>query len=308
MKLKEISDKEMKLNKNYNFFNFSRQKPPKKYSFIFVCQKGEIEIQSLLLVASLKLFLKVNHELIAAIPGPKDFFRKPDDITLHFMKRMGVKLYYFENDFVKEGKKSNHYLIANKIFALKANIDSDSEKIIFLDSDILCIKNFYNSPAFILPFNAILAGPASKISADFDLKKCYEFLGLKIPNIRINNKNLQDLYFPPYFSSGFIGINPEFSDQLSSIWLDFFRRIDYSNFLTNPYFTDELTLGIAIQKMNIPFNILNDSLSKKEFFHYCEPKMIAFKKDFRLLVRSFILYHPEIKELISRDNKWSGLF
>jgi hypothetical protein len=287
-------------------FNLSKIKPIKSYSFVFVCQKGELEIESLLLAASLKRFVKTDYELIAAIPGPEDFFGKPSDLTLDLLKEIGVKFFHFQNEFVKKGKTELHYLIANKIHALKAPINS--EKLIFLDSDNLCCENFYGDPCFLIPVNISLAGHfSSKFSESF-LKKSFEVCLLDIPNIRFRIEGSEDLYLPPYFSSGFVAVDSKFVNTFSDIWIEAFKKIDKNNILKNPYFCDEVSLSIIINQINVPFSILGKEYRENKFFHYVEPFKIKMEIDKLRLVKSLLVDYPKIRKLMNQSPRWKVLF
>ena len=117
-----------------------------KYCFVFVCQQGELEIKSMLLAASLKENLRCNYELIAAIPQPESRWGKISENTEKLIKKLGIRKVEIENQI------DLNYPIGNKVSCF--GIESGADKIIFLDSDILCVRNFNPEKYLIHSFNA----------------------------------------------------------------------------------------------------------------------------------------------------------
>ena len=106
-----------------------------KYCFVFICQKGHLEIESVLLAASLKRNLKCEYELIAAIPTFDDKLEKPEEFTINILHDLGVRTVYFTNNLLAKYPIKVAYLMTNKFYCL--TITNDANKLIFLDSDIL---------------------------------------------------------------------------------------------------------------------------------------------------------------------------
>jgi len=289
-------------------FDFSGKAPIEKFAFVFVCQKGKLEIMSCLLAASLKKFVKVDFEMIVAVPGPESFFTKPQKQTLDFLGKLGCKFFYFENDFVKQGKIDAHYLLANKIFALGA--PARASKIIFLDSDQLCCKDFFGDPVFFLPFSAILSNHSS--SADLALKAedVYVAAGLEIPKIRFKMPyapagEQKEIFLPPHFFSGFVAIDANLAPILKDFWLESFMSISEKKFLTGNYFSEEIALSMAVQKMKVPFSIMGFEWKYEKFFVYHETCRIKERVGLQNLVRLLFNENPELKKIARSDVIWA---
>jgi hypothetical protein len=105
-----------------------------KWSFVFVCQAGELEIKSMLLATSLQRFLRCNYELVAAIPQPTSQWGQISASTQALMQTLGVRSVPITNSI------DLNYPIGNKVACL--GIESSADKIVFLDSDILCLREF----------------------------------------------------------------------------------------------------------------------------------------------------------------------
>jgi len=135
-------------------------------TFIFVCQSGLIECQSLLLAMSLRRYTK-NEEIIAAWPKQ---FGDLHPFTVRILKKLDVKIMEMHNDF------DPVYPCGNKIFA--ANLPAQGDQVVFLDSDLICMRS---------PRNELTEHPATAISTGrFDVithkewRSCHEALGLEM--------------------------------------------------------------------------------------------------------------------------------
>ena len=138
--------------------------PVKKYAFVFVCHKGRLEVESLLMVASLKRFLRCDYELIAAIPTPESIFGEPSETTLNLLKKMGVRFEKVHNGFIEEViskdpdidlTDNKTLFLVNKAYALQ--IETSADKIIFIDSDMIFYKEFCEDISFSMPFISTIA-------------------------------------------------------------------------------------------------------------------------------------------------------
>src|SRR6266498_3081084 len=103
--------------------DMSQRKSP-SYCFVFVCQEGELTIQSLLLAASLKQFLRCDHELVAAVPGPVDRWGTPPVAALAMLRELGVRMVSITNPL------DDDYPIGNKLACL--DVETQADKVVFL--------------------------------------------------------------------------------------------------------------------------------------------------------------------------------
>ena len=97
-----------------------------RYCFVFVCQQGELELKALLLAASLRRFLSVEHELAAALPQPESQWGCPSERTLALLAGWGVRTLPITNPFGQD------YPIGNKLACRNRN----RRDKMFLDSDM----------------------------------------------------------------------------------------------------------------------------------------------------------------------------
>lgn len=124
-----------------------------KYCFIFVCQQGSLELESMLLAASLKRYLRCDYECVAAIPQPATQWGTVSEDTLVFMHDLGVRTVPITN------RINENYPVGNKVACL--GIDTPADKLIFLDSDILCGQEFSPDTIVPIPSSIFRAAPES---------------------------------------------------------------------------------------------------------------------------------------------------
>ncbi|MBU1683416.1 hypothetical protein KJ742_05725 [Patescibacteria group bacterium] len=294
-------------------------KPIKKYAFVFVCQEGPLEIEALFLAASLKRFLKCDYELIAAIPRPESIFGKPSEITLNLLKEMGVEIGYIYNDIVAKNpnidfKKHRVWLMTNKLFAIKlANkLATSADKIIFLDSDMLLHKKFTGDICFSIPFNARLVPMGATMWFDGKWDQFFQLAGATMPPLRIkrtkNNDNQPSCnYIPPSFNAGFIGLHNNLVNEFSAEWIKCFNKIISQDLIDNTYFLEEITWGITMHKMQMPYNILNIDYPNLPFFHYAPKSKLKNNNKMINLMQSILKEYPSIKKIINNNHNWQFL-
>jgi hypothetical protein len=124
---------------------------PESYMFVFVCHGGRLEIESLLLLASLNQHLRLPAEIVAAIPTESEMLPAPDQSTIARLIEMGVRIESFSNDLLdSDSTNSRWYLrMANKIYCLR--VETSADKIIFVDSDRLLLSDYEPTIEWSIP-------------------------------------------------------------------------------------------------------------------------------------------------------------
>lgn len=273
-----------------------------KYSFVFICQQGELEIKSMLLAASLKENLKCDYELVAAIPQPESRWGKISATSEKLLKQLGVKKVFIENQI------DLNYPIGNKISCL--GIETDADKIIFLDSDILCVNEFNPENFLINSFNAKPADlPTFK-----NWKPVYNLFNLDLPTERfISTTSKEKMY--PYFNAGMIAVDnkKEFSEQ----WIECCKKIDESkNILNKRPWLDQIGLPIVLKKLNWDYGVLDERFNfpahqKKMpeeipfLCHYHFPHIISEEKRLLYIIDKLTRKYPLLLELTVGSSQWN---
>ena len=186
-----------------------------KYCFVFVCQQGPLEIKSALLAASLRRNLRCDYELVAAVPGPASKWGEPAAETYDFLGTLGVRVFPIENIV------SDDYPIGNKVSCLA--VDSAADKVVFLDSDILCTREFFHEDRFRVPFNAKPADSNTFTRNDEVWRYVYQKFGLPLPEQRVIATFSREVGLP-YFNAGYIAV--EGGSDLAADWAEVCRQID----------------------------------------------------------------------------------
>ncbi|MEO0535929.1 MAG: hypothetical protein AAF215_18900 [Cyanobacteria bacterium P01_A01_bin.123] len=274
------------------------------YAFVFVCQQHALEGMALLLAASLKRFLKCTYELIAAIPLPEKTWGKPSVKTLKILQKMGVRVEYIENPIIIQKKGDQ---LTNKIYCLQ--IPTQMDKLVFLDSDLLCLQEFGHEPRFRNQFNA---APTFRATGR-NWEKVYQIFGLSSPQNTMKTLFSNELQ-PPYFNSGFVAVNADLAQDLYQEWLNCFHQIDRSNVMQdNPYFREQVSLSVAVIKMGLSYDVLDQNYnywvkyeplkesSLPYFLHHTWPYPPTYDQPFlKHLIRSLVDEYPGIYEFVAR--------
>jgi len=290
-----------------DFTDLSACKPIKTYAFVFVCQKGKLEIGSLLLAASLKRFLKCEYELIAAIPTPTDLMGKPSDVTINLLEKMGVRITHIRNEIVSKDHCKKYHLITNKMYCLRIPITAD--KLIFVDSDILCRRDFFGDQRFSIPFNARMVAFGGTRHFEGKWYKFFEALNVRMPNIRMRVEGQEAInYVPPCFNSGFVSITTDLAPKLADYWFECWRTIEEKGLVAEyPYHIGQFALAVAISKMNIPYEILDRAWLYQYFFIYHKTTTIQESREMNTLVKELVKEYPEILTLVKAIPDWQFL-
>ena len=282
-----------------------------KYSFVFICQQGELEIKAMLLATSLKRYLRCDYELVAAIPQPASRWGTISENTQTLMQTLGIRSVPITNDI------DENYPIGNKVACL--GIETSADKIIFLDSDILCLHEFS-----IFDKNKKLRGifdaPFSAKPADLmtftDWQRVYDLFQLPLPKRRILSSTSGQLMLP-YFNAGVIAVQNGL--KFGQVWEWCCRVIDAEPSITNKRpWLDQIALPVAIQKLTLNYQCLDERFNYPAHLkplpdslpflcHYHWPSIIRREPRLNQLVVELIKDYPILKQQLLKDQKWAQL-
>jgi len=281
----------------------------KQYSFVFVCQQGDMELQALLLAASLRRHLSDDHEIVAAIPSPFDIWGTVSPITIQILEELNVRQVTITN------KISGHYGVGNKLSCLTV-ATSGCQKIL-LDSDILCLRNFIHNEAF--------AGHISAKPADVDTlgrttiswAPLYRHFGLELPKDKVTTTVSKQAVLP-YFNAGVVAVSAD--NEFGKVWIDTciqLRQLDKK--MQDLFWLDQIALPIAARRLGLTIESLDEHynyplhfkpISQDDlplFVHYHNPHTIGKSGIVCELVQSLARRHQGVYELARAHPNWMAL-
>ncbi len=277
-----------------------------KFCFVFICQKGELELKSMLLATSLRENIRGDYELVAAVPEPKSKWGEISAVTKKMIKQLDIRIENIRNEV------DINYPIGNKVSCFKVKTNAD--KIIFLDSDIICMKPFLPKEHFNEQF---CAKPVDKHWFN-EWKHVYELFEIPYPKERFET-TIDKKKILPYFNAGLIVVdnNIKFSEE----WIKCCKIIDEAKNITDKRpWLDQIALPIVVKKKQLKCKILDNKYNypihelvpiKSEipfFCHYHYRYKIFQEKNVFKYMEYLIKKYPLLKKYAKILPEWRGLF
>jgi hypothetical protein len=281
---------------------------PPRYAFVFVCQAGELEIKALLLAASLKRFLRCDYELIAALPTPASTWGELAPETHELLQQLGVRVEPIANPIDAD------YKIGNKLACF--DVPTRADRIVFLDSDILCLRDFGEPDCLRVPFAAKPADLRTFAAGVEAWQPLYAAAGVDLPQLRLPT-TVSGEFGLAYFNSGVI-----FADSTRGIgraWIECARTIlQVPGMREQRHWLDQVSLAIAVHKLGLAYSGLDERFNfpahlkpvpdELPFFcHYHWPRIIAREPLLADLVRDLAREYPVIARRIADNGEWKPL-
>ena len=283
-----------------------------RISVVFICQKGELEIKAAILAASLRNILGNKISLYCSIPQIPGLETVPGKDTIDFLESLKVQWQLFENPLMADvtGPLSG-LQFSNKLFCIPANLEAG--RVIFLDSDILCIKK----PLLFDNFKSDFTVCQAFKSLDLNWNKIYSKTGIAEPKLRVKSI-LDGKIGYPYFNSGYFSVNTHQINNLLKVWRNLFLEI--RGILEDEkhlFHSDQIALSLAVQKLDLGYLVLPENynfpsgslLARKEvyFAHYHGPEKIhrdplLYRQTMHLSAR-----FDEIGNIAARYKYWKNM-
>jgi hypothetical protein len=286
----------------------SRSATRARHAFVFVCQAGELEIKALLLAASLKRFLRCDFELIAALPTPASTWGELAPETRALLQVLGVRIEPIVNPIDPD------YRIGNKLACF--DVPTRAERIVFLDSDILCLRDFGEPDSLRVPFAAKPADLRTFAAGAEAWQPLYAAAGVELPQLRLPT-TVSGEFGLAYFNSGVI-----FADAASGLgkaWTECARTIlQVPSMREQRHWLDQVSLAIAVHKLGLAYSGLDERFNfpahlkpvpdELPFFcHYHWPRIIGGEPILMALVRDLAREYPAIAGHMAGNAEWSPL-
>ena len=278
----------------------------RRYAFVFVFQQGMLEAAALLLVASLKRFLRCEHELVAAVPTPSELWGEPTETGMGLLQEMGVRVETFTNEFGRDRPN------ANKTYCLQ--VPTDADKLVLLDSDILCLREFAGGERFRIPLNLAPAYAQSIDSWD----EYYRAVGVPMPSTRLPTLLTKE-HSLPWFNSGIVAVDTGI--PFGEVWLDCERTLVADDSVTVGPRQLQISLALAVHRLGIPYDCLDERFNypvfgkridaeEPPFFahygHWGGP-IVQHEPVLEATVASLVHERPALLDVMRTDSHWSGL-
>ncbi len=282
--------------------------PTTRYAFVFVCQAGEIETKALLLAASLKRVLRGQHELIAAVPTPAEIWGELSPDTRAQLHEFGVRMVPIENPIDPD------YRIGNKLACI--DVPTSADKIVFLDSDILCLRDFGDPDCLRVPFAAKPADLRTFAAAAETWAPLYAAVNVELPTLRLPT-TVSGEFGLAYFNSGVIFVDNEL--KFGQAWIDCANAIRGTPTMREQdHWLDQVSLPLALHRLHLAYTALDERYNfpahlkplteEPPFFcHYHWPRIVQREPLLLDRVRDLARAHPAIARVMARDPEWAPL-
>jgi hypothetical protein len=283
-----------------------------KLSFAFVCQRGPLEIEALLLAWSLRAHVRAPFELLVGVPQPASIWGAPSDATLEALAELGAQVRTIENRF------DPGYPTANKISCLDLELGADVDKRVLLDTDTMLVSPFGGDRPELRP--SFCAGPArhATFSAFLDAwAEVYGTFGLDVPQARVR-ATVSGEEMPLYFNSGFVAVDRDV--PFAETWLDCCRRIDANPRIRRKRpWLDQIALPVAAVRLGLEIGVLPeafnfpvrqkpiDESSPPFFCHYHRPKYLQRRPPLLHQARRALSEVEALRALVAGAEEWDRL-
>lgn len=266
-------------------------------SISFVCEPGRLEVQAVLLAASLRL-AHPSLALIAAVP------RALPAGTSALLDVLGVERVAIANPLASD------YPIGNKLAALAAG-DADGMRV-FLDTDTLCLAPLGLETLRGIPF----AAKASDIATFGNLDTwavLYQRFGLTLPAERVT-ATVSEVTMPPYFNAGVIATQA--ARELHEAWVRIARAVDAMNDIhpRRPWL-DQIALPLAVARCRLRWRCLGERWNfpahikpldgDVAIVHYHLTEVVAREPRLMARVVAVLKAWPALDTMLRSDALWT---
>jgi hypothetical protein len=281
---------------------------PPRYAFVFVCQAGELEIKALLLAASLKRFLRCDFELIAALPTPASIWGELTAETRELLQQLGVRIEPIVNPIDPD------YKIGNKLACF--DVPTRADRIVFLDSDILCLRDFGEPDCLRVPFAAKPADLRTFAAGADAWQPLYAAAGVELPHLRLPT-TVSGEFGLAYFNSGVIFADA--ASRLGPAWIECALTIlQVPAMREQRHWLDQVSLAIAVHKLGLAYSGLDERFNFPAHLkpvpdelpflcHYHWPRIIGREPLLMSLVRELAREYPAIARHMAGNAEWNPL-
>lgn len=275
-----------------------------RFAITFVCQSGELELKSLLLAASLRRHVVGDFSLVACIPDLDPTGRPLSAATRTAIQDFGIETLRISNTI------DPSYAIANKVSCF--DIAGPADRVLFLDSDIVCLRPLVLDEWFVEGFVAKPADQNTFSEDEHTWSMLYAHFNLPEPRQRVR-ATLSGQLMPPYFNAGVICV--PHGAGFGEMWAECCRIIDGLPAIPNkrPHL-DQIALPIAVQRLHFPLTLLDEPLNFPAHVrpltddvllcHYHWLTVVDRQPRLKEAVGSLVEAHPVLAEVAAEHPGW----
>ena len=283
---------------------------------MFVCQPSEsigpsvLDISSSLLASSIRAFHPAQEvTLIACVPRISGEVGAVSPLVQQLFSELAVHLVEIDSPFGEE------YLIGNKLTAI--GVKSRSDKILFLDSDMLCLSRINLG---LFSRHDVLVKPAdfNTYGASEAQWKCiYQKFNLSLPIERVFT-TVDQQYIPPYFNAGAVAVAQ--GSEFSQAWLNVAKVIDDDVSITDKRpWLDQIALPVAMSQLGMQAFLLGESYnypahvraltsrSLPVLCHYHWPHIIREESVLLACLQKLARQYEPLRTLLRSADNWQNL-
>ena len=268
----------------------------------FICQRGDIELKAVLLAASLRLHARGDCDLVVCLPEPQRTWGTPSAATRRCLDALGVRIAATGNPI------GSGYPIGNKVGA--AAVATDADRVLLLDSDILCLRELDLDSCFA---GAMLAKPADLATFTATAAtwgRLYQRFGLPAPDRRVTaTVSGEEMW--PYYNAGVVAFRT--GAGFPEAWADCCRVIDGEPDVPDkrPHL-DQIALPIAAarcglevtplpERLNFPAHLMPLAAGQPILCHYHWPHVLRREPVLLRAIGHLVNRHAELAAVLEES-------
>jgi len=282
-----------------------------KFAVCFCVHSGELEIKALLLAASLRKHWPATVELIACVPQDPQFGGLSTSAA-RILDSLDVRVTSVSNPIGAD------YPIANKLLCL--DVATETDRILFLDSDILALTNVTEQELVTVFGGGFVAKPADMATFKADQEKwqtIYQVCGAEMPELTVTATTSGEA-MAPYFNAGVIAVDA--NSGFGRRWSGCAVAIDALPEVPNkrPHL-DQIALPVAAAQLGETIKLLDEDWNfpahlnplqpiSPKLCHYHWPEVVEREPALLDEAEDLNAGIPDLAVIVGSDEKWHGVF
>jgi hypothetical protein len=195
-------------------------------------------------------------------------------------------------------------------------VSTPADKIVFLDSDVLCLRDFGDPDCLRTQFAAKPADLRTFAAAADVWQPLYAAAGVALPGLSLPT-TVSGEFGLPYFNSGVIAVDNGL--DFGRAWIDCARAIGNTPPMPGQrHWLDQVSLPLAVHKLGLSYSALDERFNHPAHLkplsgelpflcHYHWPRIVRREPVLHGLVRELAHAHPLIAQVMAREPEWAAL-